>query len=375
MVANALLALRQFGQSVWLDYLRRSMLKNGELRQLIDEDGVCGVTSNPAILEKAIVEHDDYDAAIIALASDGADARTIYETLVLEDVRNTADLLRPVYDQTQAQDGFVSLEVSPHLAYDTEATVREARRLWAEFGRPNAMIKVPATREGLPAMRQLVADGLNVNATLLFGLERYCEVADAFIAGLEARAETGRPVNRIASVASFFLSRIDVLVDKQLDALGRSEEALQSEARTLRGGAAVASARLAYQDFKGVFSGARWDALASRGARPQRLLWASTSTKDPAYSDVKYVEALIGPQTVNTMPMETLGAYRDHGVPALRLEDNPTQAREVLDRLAAAGIDLAAVTEQLLREGVQKFIDPFEILFNVLERRSAGLHP
>ncbi len=373
MGTNPLWVLKQLGQSVWLDYIQRDMLKNGELRRLIEQDGVSGVTSNPAILEKAIVEHDDYNEAIERLARDGADARTIYANLVLEDVRETADLLRPVFESTEGHDGFVSLEVSPHLAYATEASVREAKRLWAELERPNVMIKVPATREGLPAMRALLADGVNVNATLLFSLSRYHEVAEAFLAGLEDRVASDKPVDRLASVASFFLSRIDVLVDKQLDQLGRSDPERLAEARALRGEAATASARLAYQDFKPIFSGARWDALTQRGARPQRLLWASTSTKDPTYRDVKYVEALIGPDTVNTLPPETLAAYRDHGEPALRLEDNVTEAREVLEKLAALGIDLTAATAQLEREGVQKFIVPYDQLLQTLARRRVEL--
>ncbi len=371
MAENPLLTIKQLGQSIWLDYIQRDLIENGELRRLIEEDGICGVTSNPAILEKAIAGHDDYNDAIKALVVRGADAMDMYEQLALGDVQQAADLLRPVYDQTEGGDGFVSLEVSPHLAYDTEATVREAKRLWQAFDRPNAMIKVPATREGLPAIRELTAAGINVNATLLFSLPRYREVAEVYLLGLEDRVKAGKPIDRIASVASFFLSRIDVLIDKQLDALAQSGNG--ADTKGLRGEAAIASARLAYQDFKGIYSESRWDVLAQQGVRHQRLLWASTSTKDPSYSDVKYVEALIGPNTVNTLPVETVATYREHGQPALCLEDDLEKAREVLNRLGDVEIDLAAVTDQLEREGVQKFIDPLEKLLQVLEQRGVEL--
>jgi len=353
---GALKRLETLGQSVWLDYIQRALLTDGGLARLIAEDGVSGVTSNPAIFERAISSHDEYDGAIARLAEAGMDASGICETLTIEDVGSAAELLRPVYERTDARDGYVSIEVSPHLAGDTEGTVREAVRIRDRLGRPNVMIKVPATAAGIPAIRRLVGQGVNVNATLLFNVARYREVAQAYLDGLAECVQAGRHPGRIASVASFFLSRIDSLVDKRLDALGTPEAA------ALRGRAAVACARLAYQEYKALFRGSRWKELARLGARPQRLLWASTSTKDPTYSDVKYVEALIGPETVNTMPPETISAYRDHGQPAVRIEEAAYEAEEVIDRLDAAGIDLSAVALTLEHEGVQKFIEPYDKL-------------
>jgi len=356
--------LEALGQSVWLDYIQRALLTDGGLARLIADDGVTGVTSNPAIFERAISSHDEYDGAIARLAAAGADVLAIYETLAIEDVGRAADLLRPVYDRTEARDGYVSIEVSPHLAGDTEATVKEAVRIRERLDRPNVMIKVPATPAGISAIRRLVGQGVNVNATLLFSVARYREVARAYIDGVAECAQAGRPVARVASVASFFLSRIDSLVDKRLDALGTPEAA------ALRGRAATACARLAYQEYKGLFRQPRWNELARQGARPQRLLWASTSTKDPTYSDVKYVEALIGPDTVNTMPPETLDAYRDHGQPAARIEEASDEAGEVIDRLDAAGIDLAAVALALEHEGVQKFVEPYDKLLAALAAKA-----
>lgn len=362
---NPLLRVKALGQSVWLDYIRRGMIESGELARLIREDGLAGVTSNPAIFEQAIVRHGDYEAAIASLARQGMSAKAIYECLALGDVGRAADLLQPAYEATAGRDGFVSLEVSPHLAHDTEHTVAEAQCLWAELRRPNVMIKVPGTYAGLPAIRRLIADGVNVNVTLLFGIERYRAVAETFLAGLEERAAQGQALDSIASVASFFLSRIDVLVDRRLDAHG------DPAAQALRGEAAIACARLAYQEYKRILAGPRWQRLASRGARPQRLLWASTSTKDPAYRDVKYVEPLIGPDTVNTMTPETFAAYRDHGDPAPRLEEDLARTQALAARLAALGIDLTAVAEQLEREGVQKFVDPFDRLLAAPVGRTA----
>ncbi|MBX5459938.1 MAG: transaldolase [Steroidobacteraceae bacterium] len=359
---NPLRALTELGQSLWLDDIRRIWLRDGTFLRLIDEDGLAGVTSNPAIFAKAIESGAEYRSDIESLARKGVGSGAIYESLALADVRAAADLLRPVYQSRAHHDGFVSLEVSPHLADDTEATLREARRLWAAFDRPNAMIKVPATRAGLPAIRTLIAEGVNVNVTLLFGLTRYREVVDAFLSGLEQRAREGAPLDRVASVASFFVSRIDTLVDKKLDALGTPE------ARRLRGQAAIASARCAYGVMQEWMASERWSRLADRGARVQRLLWASTSTKDPAYPDTKYVEPLIGPHTVNTMPRSTLDAYRDHGQPALRVTDDPDGARAVLRELESLGIDPEAVRHQLEREGVRKFIEPFDELHAALAR-------
>jgi len=358
---NPLRQLENFGQSAWLDDIRRIWLDDGTLARLITQDGVSGLTSNPAIFAKAITGHE-YDAATREMTRQGLQAEAIYEALVLQDVQRAADLLFPIYEATAGGDGYVSLEVSPHLAHDTKQTVREARRLWTAFNRPNAMIKVPGTRAGLSAIRTLLAEGVNVNVTLLFGLNRYREVADAFLAGLEDRAAAGHLLNRVASVASFFVSRIDSLVDSKLDAL------CTPQAKALRGCAAIAAAQLAYEIYKEWISDERWQRLSQLGARSQRLLWASTSTKDPSYADIKYAEALIGPQTVNTLPYTTLEAYRDHGQPALRLEDNVNVAHSVWAELHKLGIDMEAVSDQLEREGVQKFVEPFDELHAALQR-------
>lgn len=360
MVANPLLRLHEFGQSVWLDYIQRELIENGGLERLIREDGLAGVTSNPAIFEKAIANGHEYQAPIRELARRGLTAAALYEALALEDVARAADLFRPLYEKTQGGDGFVSIEVSPHLACDTGATIAEAQRLWAALGRPNVMIKVPATREGLPAIRTLIAAGVNVNVTLLFSVARYREAAEAWMAGLEDRARSGAPLGRVASVASFFLSRIDTLVDKRLDKLG------SGEAQALRGQAAVASARLAYQAYQRIMAEARWQALARQGARAQRLLWASTGTKDPAYGDSMYVEPLIGRETVNTLTPETLAAYRDHGDPAARLEDGIEAARSLPLALRTLGIDLDEVARQLEEEGIRKFVEPYDQLLATL---------
>ena len=369
MKDNPLLKLRSFGQSIWLDYIRRRMLVSGELGRLIEEDGLAGVTSNPSIFEKAIAESDDYDDAIRSLARAGKNAGEIYEELAVEDIRLTADLLRPLYDRVEGRDGFVSLEVSPRLATDTAGTVLEARHLWARVNRPNVLIKVPGTLEGLTAIRQLISEGINVNVTLLFGLSRYQAVVEAYIAGLEERIASGLPFDRISSVASFFLSRIDVLIDPLLEKKLQEGGRLADTASMLRGEVAIASAKTAYQLYKEIHNTARFHKLAARSARPQRVLWASTSSKNPDYSDVKYVEALIGPDTINTIPLETLAAYRDHGNPALRLEEDPEEARRVLMLLPETGIDLDTVTMQLEKEGIEKFVKPFDKLVQTLERK------
>lgn len=364
MSDNPLHALEHLGQSIWVDYIQRGMLDGGELQRLIEDDGVSGVTSNPAIFEKAIVEHHDYDDAIRAMR--GNSATETYERLALEDLQRAADLLRPSYEASHGRDGFVSLEVSPHLAYDAETTVREARRLWSALARPNGLIKVPATRPGLEAIRQLISDGINVNATLLFSLQRYREVAGVYISGLEDRTAAGDSIAQVASVASFFLSRIDTLADTWLDALVQHDPQKAAEATRLRGRAAIASARLAYQDYKKLFSDERWQRLVADGAKPQRLLWASTSTKNPDYSDIKYVEPLIGADTVNTLPLKTLDAYRDHGAPERRLESDVDEAHQALAALGAIGIDMQALTDQLEREGVDKFIQAYDKLMESL---------
>ncbi|UCH26619.1 MAG: transaldolase [Trueperaceae bacterium] len=359
---NPLKKLQDFGQSVYLDEIRRSMVHNGYLTTLIERDGLRGVTSNPAIFQKAIAETDDYKTAIHELARQGKSVPEIYEQLVVEDIQNAADLLRDTYEKSDGRYGYVSLEVSPHLAHDTEGTVAEAHHLWQRLNRPNVFIKVPGTQAGLPAITRLIRDGINVNVTLLFGLERYREVAEAYLAGLEQRDADGHPIARIASVASFFLSRIDVAIDPLLEAASRGDVA---------GKAAIASAKLAYQIYHEVFGSESAAALAAKGARNQRLLWASTSTKNPEYSDVMYVEPLIGPDTVNTMPAATLDAYRDHGDPADRIEEDVDEAKALLARLPAFGIDLDEITQTLEDEGVAKFIAPFDSLMKTLEEAVA----
>lgn len=365
MQENPLIKLSGCGQSVWLDYLSRDLLNSGELRRLIDEDGLRGLTSNPAIFEKAITGSLDYDDDIGKLSRQGNGIQEIYETLTVSDVQRAADLFLPVFRGLEGADGFVSLEVNPHLAHDIPGTIAEARRLWAKLDRPNVFIKVPATLEGLPAIRQLISEGINVNVTLLFGLPRYREVAEAYLSGLEERVARGQHLKAV-SVASFFLSRIDTLVDQTL-------KQMAGAAASLEGEVAIASAKVAYSIYRQVFGSRRFRALQDQGARPQRLLWASTSTKNPAYSDVKYVEPLIGPETINTMPLETLNAYRDHGEPASRLGEGLNQAAAILQRLPELGIDLNRVTRQLEDEGVEKFIQPYDNLMRSLEgkRRQA----
>jgi transaldolase len=368
---SPLVQLHRLGQSPWLDFLSRRLIEDGELDRLVAQRGLRGVTSNPAIFEKAISDGTTYEAAIAALAKAGHDPVAIYETLAVEDVASAADRLRKVYDASDGADGFVSLEVSPRLAHDTDGTIAEAHRLWERVARPNLMIKVPGTDAGLPAIRRLLAEGINVNITLLFGLGRYREVAETHLAALEERAAAGGDVRRVASVASFFLSRIDTLVDGELEKLVASGGPTAAAARALLGEAALACARSAYAIFRELVGSARFAALVRRGARPQRVLWASTGTKNPAYSDLKYVEPLIGPHTVNTMPLETLEAYHDHGRPEPRLErDDGGHAARVLQRLAELGIDLDAVNQQLVAQGVKKFQEPFDALLASIGRRA-----
>jgi transaldolase/glucose-6-phosphate isomerase len=371
MKENPLLRLRTFGQSIWMDYIRRHMMTSGELKQLIEEDGLRGITSNPSIFEKAISGSHDYDDSIRAMALEGKRIEEIYLALTVEDIQQAADLFRPSYDRLNGRDGFVSLEVNPHLAHDTKRTVAEARLLWSYVNRPNVMIKVPATQEGLPAIKQLVSEGINVNITLLFGLPRYREVAEAYIGGLEERMVRGETIDRIASVASFFLSRIDVLVDPMLERRMKDEEAKAEEATSLLGKVASASAKIAYQIYREIFGSERFSKLSKRGAQPQRVLWASTSTKNPNYSDVKYVEDLIGPETINTLTQETLHAYRDHGDPASRIEEGLEEAHQILRQLAEVGIDIDQVTRQLEDEGVEKFNRPYDSLMETLKTKRA----
>jgi transaldolase len=367
---NPLLKLRKLGQSVWQDDIGRTMLDDGTLAHLIESDGIAGVTSNPAIFAASITKEPVYQRAIAELLPREASNIALYETLTVEDLRRAADLFRKLYDSTNGADGFISMEVSPHLAYDTAGTNAEAKRLWARLERPNAMIKIPGTEPGLAAIRDTIAAGINVNVTLLFSPERYRAVANAFFDGLEARLAAGKPIDKIASVASFFLSRIDTLVDKQLDDLASKGKA---EAKKLRGTAAIASACQAYGIYEELIASSRWKALASKGVRPQRLLWASTSTKDPSYSPVKYVEELIAPDTVNTMPGETIKAYRTMGKPEPRLKPQIAGAGKVFADLQALGINMATVAEQLEREGVKKFIEPFDKLQASIEERRIKL--
>jgi transaldolase/glucose-6-phosphate isomerase len=371
---NPLRALREQGQSPWLDYIRRGLLTSGELQRLIDEDGLMGITSNPAIFEKAITGSQDYTAAIAALETEHLDAMALYERLVSEDIRQAADMLRPVYEETQGRDGYVSLEVSPYLARDTEGTIAEARRLWQVIQRPNLMIKVPATPEGIPAIQKLISEGININVTLLFAQEVYRQVAEAYLAGLEALAAAGGDLRRVASVASFFVSRIDSLVDAKLEAKLRAGEGDRALLESLKGKVAIANAKLAYQAYRKIFAGERWERLAAAGARPQRLLWASTSTKNPQYSDVLYVEELIGPDTVNTMPPATWEAFRDHGRVRPTLESELEAAYDTLETLAKVGISLAEVTDTLLIEAIRLFAEPFDKLLNSLDKKCKAVN-
>jgi transaldolase len=365
-IMSNLKRLQEFGQSVYMDEIRRSWLSDGTLKNLIDDDGLRGVTSNPAIFQKAIGQSDDYDDAVADLAGRGVDVDAAYEDLVVSDIQNACDLFRPTYDASDGRYGYVSLEVSPHLAHDTDGTIAEARHLWGRLSRPNAFIKVPGTAEGLPAIRQLIGEGINVNVTLLFGLGRYREVIDAYLGGLEDRVAAGEPVERVASVASFFLSRIDVMVDPMLEKIMQQGGPRADTAKALHGDIAVASAKQAYAIFEEVFASERYRTLAHKGARKQRLLWASTSTKNPDYSDVKYVEPLVGPDTINTMPGETLDAYRDHGEPADRVRDDMDAYGRKLEQLGELGIDLDEITQALEDEGVDKFIKPFDKLMGTL---------
>jgi len=361
--------IQDLGQSIWLDYISRGMIASGELRRLIDTDGLRGVTSNPDIFNKAIAGSNDYDERIRKLIREDQSIEAIYQDLTVTDVRMAADAFRDVYDRSEGDYGFVSLEVNPHLAYDTPGTVKEARKLWQALDRPNVLIKVPATAEGLPAIRQLIGEGINVNVTLLFGLPRYRKVAEAYIGGLEDRDAKGLPLDSIRSVASFFLSRIDVLVDPKLDEIIGQGEDKDRIGRMLHGQVAIASAKQAYQMYKQIFNTPRFLSLEGKGARSQRVLWASTSTKNPDYSDVKYVEALIGSETINTVPRNTLDAYRDHGKPEARLEEKLDESRRVFEQLAAAGIDIDAVTAQLEEEGVEKFNKPYDSLMETLKQK------
>ena len=373
---NPVKALENHGQAVWLDFLARGFVAKGDLKRLIDSDGVKGVTSNPSIFEKAIDSSDEYDAPIgQALKKGDRPVAELFEHLAVEDIHHAADVLRPVYDHLAGHDGFVSLEVSPYLAMDTKGTVAEAERLWREVDRKNLMVKVPATAPGLPAIEHLIGEGININITLLFSQKVYVKVAEAYLAGLENYIAKGGDPSHVASVASFFVSRIDTAVDKQLDdKIARANDPTEKERLTaLKGKVAIANAKLAYREYKRLFSGARWDRLAAKGAKPQRLLWASTGTKNKDYSDVLYVEELIGPNTVNTMPPATLDAFRDHGKPRDSLEENVEEAKQVLAELEKSGISLDAITAELVKDGVKLFADAADKLYGAVAHKRAAV--
>jgi transaldolase len=369
MSTNPLLRLLKLGQSVWYDYIRRDLMTSGELDRLIREDGLRGMTSNPTIFEKAISQTSLYDGDIRRAAEQGLDSSKIFDALAVADVRRAADAFRPVFEETGGDDGFVSIEVAPQLARDTAGSIAEARRLWKEVARPNLMVKIPGTKEGVPAIRTCLAEGININITLLFSVGRYREVMEAFLSGLEERAARGEPVDKIRSVASFFVSRVDTKVDKALDGLAKAGGKDAERAKALRGKAAIGNARLAYLAFEEVFGGARFAALKARGVAVQRPLWASTSTKDPAYPELYYVEALVAPQSVDTMPPETFAAYREAGDPKDRIHEGLDSARSVWGELARLGIDERKVCEELEEEGVRKFTDSFDALMKAISEK------
>src|SRR6201998_3466885 len=371
--ANPLRELSEFGQSVWLDYIRRSLITSGELKRLVAEDGLRGVTSNPSIFEKAIAGSTDYEAVIGSKESAALDAKALYEKIAVKDVQDAADILRPVYDESKRRDGYVSLEVSPLLARDTAGTIQEARRLWKAVDRANLMVKGPATPEGIPAIRQLISEGINVNVTLLFSRHAYEQVAKAYIEGLTARAASGADVSRIASVASFFVSRIDSKIDAQIISQLKTANDPVQRARLsgLLGKVAIANAKLAYHRFTELYSGEAWEALAKKGAQPQRLLWASTSTKNPNYRDVIYVEELIGRSTVNTIPPATLNAFREHGRLRASLTEDLENAADTMEAVERTDLSMKAVTDTLLDEGLRQFVDAFAQLLKATGSRKA----
>lgn len=373
-MANRLRMLEAEGQAIWLDFLDRRFLADGGFARLIEQDGLTGITSNPSIFEKAIAEGSAYNEDIAAFFAQGElGAADIYELLAVADLQSAADALRPAYDRLDGADGFASIEVSPHLAFSTQASVEEARRLWAAVNRPNLMVKIPGTHDGVPAVRALTSMGINVNITLLFAIEMYRAVAEAFLAGLEERVERGEEVSCVSSVASFFVSRIDSQIDKAIDARVKAGDP-ESEALTaLRGKVAIANAKLAYQYYLDLIESDRWQALAAKGARPQRLLWASTGTKDPLYSDVLYVETLIGPDTINTMPLKTIEAFRDHGRISPSLTSDVDGARQVLAEADRLGLDLAGVTQALVVDGIKSFSEAADALLRAIEQRRAKI--
>jgi len=362
--------VRDHGQTIWLDQIQRGWLTSGEFARLVRDEGVAGVTANPTIFDKAITGSSDYDAAIVALVEEGFVPGEIIERLMVQDLQQAADILRPAYDDAGGGDGFVSIEVSPELAYDTEGTITEVRRLWAALDRPNVMVKIPGTRPGLPAIEHMLVEGININITLLFSVARHEQVMEAYVAALERRLTEGRPIDRIRSVASFFVSRVDTLVDKMLDQrMKDADPAGRERLRALRSQVAIANTKVAYQRFKNTLRGPRWEALARHGAAIQRPLWGSTSTKDPTLPDTYYVETLIGPNTVDTVPLATLRAFNDHGRVAPTLEQGIEAAHQTLESLAEAGVDLTAVTDQLEADGVAAFADSFAALRRHIEEK------
>jgi transaldolase len=364
---NTLQQLHDYGQSPWIDFISRELLTSGRIKELI-EQGIVGETSNPTIFQQAIGSGNDYDDELRQLVRAGKSVSEIYDSLVLGDIRAAATILRPIYDQTHGRDGYVSIEEPPDLAYDTQKAIEEARRLFTYLNLPNIMIKIPGTPEGIPAFQQAISEGINVNVTLVFSLDNYRKVAQAYIAGLEARAAAGKPIDMIASVASFFVSRVDTAVDQRLDELisYTTDERRKGELKALQGKAAIANAKLAYAAYQQIFTGPRWDALARQGARTQRCLWASTSTKNPAYRDILYAEQLIGPDTVDTMPLATIEAFLDHAIVARTLDQDVEKAREDYAAIERAGIPMDKVTLQLQQEGVQKFADSFNQLIDTI---------
>ncbi|WP_126455002.1 transaldolase [Sulfuriflexus mobilis] len=366
MSDNPLNKVNGFGQSIWLDFINRSILSDGTLKRLIQNDDLAGLTSNPAIFEKAISRDTTYADDIARFDHSGVTPEMLYVSLILEDIGSAADHFFPVYERTAGRDGYVSIEVSPLLARDSEASIQEARELWRRLNRPNIMIKIPGTEEGLTAVRTLLAEGINVNVTLLFSVERYARVLETYLQALEERLSQGLPLSNVASVASFFLSRIDVQIDALLDKIvGDVPEA--KIARVLRGRAAIASAALAYRHFQSVTKTPRWQVLARAGGNAQRLLWASTGTKDPAYSTIKYIEPLVAVDTVNTLPLETLNAYREQGQPSLCIEESIADADEVMTQLASVGVDIAALMQALEEEGIRKFVGPYQAVLSTLD--------
>lgn len=379
MATNHLLEIKQFGQSIWMDNLTRDLVKSGELKDMVENQGICGITSNPAIFEKAIAGNVIYDADIEAGIKAKLPTYKIYESLVFDDIRNACDILRPVYDSSEGLDGYVSIEVPPTIAHDTEATIREARRYYAEIGRDNVMIKIPGTSAGLPAVEQVISEGINVNVTLLFSVDSYIESAWAYIRGLEKRAAEGKDISKISSVASFFLSRIDSNIDGKIDAKlkGIDDANVAAKLTAVKGKVAIANAKIAYQEYKKIIRSDRWKALSAKGANVQRLLWASTSTKDPSYSDVMYVDELVGSDTVNTLPPNTIEACADHCNVDNRVETGVEEAYQLMESLKDPdiNIDLDKVMEELLIDGIDKFVKPFESLMSSLEEKVSNLSP